>query len=142
MGRFVEGANRNQAALLPECLGDFIAEDNPVRIVDAFVDELDLASMGFEWQQIQGGEQSRQQRHSQQDRKAPGTDRAKHQRSLDALETADRTRPTKVEAKTERLRQKIETLREHSRANTQELRCTRTGTTVTTAPFRYPPLGL
>ena len=48
MGRFVEGANRNQATLLPECLEDFIAEDNPVRIVDAFVDELDLASMGFE----------------------------------------------------------------------------------------------
>jgi Co/Zn/Cd efflux system component len=47
MGRFVEGANRNQATLLPECLEDFIAEDNPVRIVDAFVDELDLASMGF-----------------------------------------------------------------------------------------------
>ncbi len=48
MGRFVEGANRNQSTLLPECLEDFIAEDNPVRIVDAFVDELDLASMGFE----------------------------------------------------------------------------------------------
>ncbi|HDR8929353.1 TPA: IS1182 family transposase, partial [Burkholderia vietnamiensis] len=48
MGRFVEGASRNQATLLPECLEDFIAEDNPVRIVDAFVDELDLASMGFE----------------------------------------------------------------------------------------------
>ncbi|WP_321818855.1 MULTISPECIES: transposase, partial [unclassified Paraburkholderia] len=43
-----EGASRNQATLLPECLEDFIAEDNPVRIVDAFVDELDLASMGFE----------------------------------------------------------------------------------------------
>ncbi len=48
MGRFVEGANRNQATLLPECLEDFIADDNPVRIVDTFVDELDLASMGFE----------------------------------------------------------------------------------------------
>jgi transposase len=48
MGRFVEGADRNQTTLLPECLDDFIADDNPVRIVDAFVDELDLASMGFE----------------------------------------------------------------------------------------------
>jgi len=47
MGRSVEGANRNQATLLPECLEDFIAEDNPVRIVDAFVDELQLASLGF-----------------------------------------------------------------------------------------------
>jgi transposase len=48
MGRFVEGVDRNQATLLPECLEDFIAEDNPVRIVDAFVDELDLESLGFE----------------------------------------------------------------------------------------------
>jgi len=48
MGRFVEGADRSQATLLPECLDDFIAEDNPTRIVDAFVDELELASLGFE----------------------------------------------------------------------------------------------
>lgn len=48
MGRFVEGADRNQAALLPECLDDFIVEDNPVRIIDAFVEELELASLGFE----------------------------------------------------------------------------------------------
>ena len=48
MGRFVEGADRNQAVLLPECLDDFIAEDNPVRIIDAFVEELELVSLGFE----------------------------------------------------------------------------------------------
>ncbi|CAE6826381.1 IS1182 family transposase ISBusp4 [Paraburkholderia aspalathi] len=48
MGRFVEGAERSQTTLLPECLDDFIAEDNPVRIVDAFVEELELASLGFE----------------------------------------------------------------------------------------------
>lgn len=48
MGRFVEGAQRSQTTLLPECLDDFIAEDNPVRIVDAFVEELELASLGFE----------------------------------------------------------------------------------------------
>ncbi|WP_345814474.1 hypothetical protein AAGS40_00895 [Paraburkholderia sp. PREW-6R] len=41
MGRFAEGADRNQATLLPECLDDFIAEDNPVRIIDAFVEELE-----------------------------------------------------------------------------------------------------
>jgi len=45
MGRFVEGAQRSQTTLLPECLDDFIAEDNPVRIVDAFVEELELASL-------------------------------------------------------------------------------------------------
>jgi transposase len=48
MGRFVEGADRGQAALLPECLDDWIDEDNPVRAVDAFVDALDLAEMGFD----------------------------------------------------------------------------------------------
>lgn len=40
MGRFVEGEDRSQVALLPECLDDFVAEDNPVRVVDAFVSEL------------------------------------------------------------------------------------------------------
>ena len=48
MPRFVEGQVRQQVTLLPECLDDFIAEDNPVRVVDAFVNELDLNAMGFE----------------------------------------------------------------------------------------------
>src|SRR6201987_1640439 len=48
MGRFVEGADRGQWTLLPECLDDFIDESNPVRVIDAFVDALDLAEMSFE----------------------------------------------------------------------------------------------
>ena len=48
MKRFIEGEDRMQVTLLPECLDDFIGEDNPIRIVDAFVDELDLAELGFE----------------------------------------------------------------------------------------------
>jgi transposase len=48
MKRFVEGADRSQVTLLPECLDDYIAEDNPVRVVDAFVEELDLQALGFE----------------------------------------------------------------------------------------------
>ena len=47
MSRYIEGQDRLQAVLLPECLDDFIAEDNPVRIVDAFVGELDLMDLGF-----------------------------------------------------------------------------------------------
>lgn len=47
MARFVEGEDRSQVALLPECLDDFVAEDNPVRVVDAFVGELDLQALGF-----------------------------------------------------------------------------------------------
>ena len=48
MKRFVEGEDRNQVTLLPECLDDYVAEDNPVRMVDVFVDELDLKGLGFE----------------------------------------------------------------------------------------------
>ncbi len=46
--RFVEGIDRGQATLFPECLDDFIDGDNPVRVVDAFVDNLDLSRVGFE----------------------------------------------------------------------------------------------
>ena len=48
MKRFVAGADRGQSTLLPECLDDFIDESNPVRVIDAFVDALDLAELGFE----------------------------------------------------------------------------------------------
>ena len=48
MKRFIEGEDRKQVTLLPECLDDFVAEDNPVRIIEAFVEELDLASLGFD----------------------------------------------------------------------------------------------
>ena len=47
MKRFVEGEDRSQLILLPECLDDYVGEDNPVRVVEAFVDELDLAALGF-----------------------------------------------------------------------------------------------
>ncbi len=47
MKRFIEGEDRSQVTLLPECLDDYIGEDNPVRVVDAFVDELDLGELGF-----------------------------------------------------------------------------------------------
>jgi transposase len=48
MKRFVAGADRGQSTLLPECLDDFIADSNPVRVIDVFVEALDLAEMGFE----------------------------------------------------------------------------------------------
>jgi transposase len=48
MKRFVEGVDRGQSTLLPECLDDFIDEDNPVRVFDVFVDELDLGGLGFD----------------------------------------------------------------------------------------------
>src|SRR5437879_12555574 len=48
MMRFVEEADRGQRTLLPECLDDFLDESNPVRVIDVFVDALDLAEMSFE----------------------------------------------------------------------------------------------
>ena len=47
MRRFVEGTDRGQSTLFPECLEDWIGEENPVRVIDVFVDELDLAELGF-----------------------------------------------------------------------------------------------
>jgi transposase len=47
MKRFIEGAERHQSTFLPECLDDWVEEDNPVRAVDAFVNALDLAELGF-----------------------------------------------------------------------------------------------
>jgi len=47
MKRFVEGEDRKQGILLPEYLDDYVAEDNPVRVIDIYVDELDLGVLGF-----------------------------------------------------------------------------------------------
>jgi transposase len=47
MKRFVKGIDRGQSTLFPECLEDWICEDNPVRVIDAFVEELDLAALKF-----------------------------------------------------------------------------------------------
>jgi transposase len=48
MGRFVEGENRRQPVLLPSCLDDYVSEENPARVIDVFVEELDLGGLGFE----------------------------------------------------------------------------------------------
>ena len=48
MKRFVQGESRTQGTLLPELLDDYVADTNPVRVVDVFVDELDLGKLGFQ----------------------------------------------------------------------------------------------
>ena len=48
MTRFIKGLDRDQATLFPECLDDAIDAENPVRVVDAFIDALDLAELGFD----------------------------------------------------------------------------------------------
>src|SRR3974390_2721024 len=47
MRRFVEGSDRSQVTLFPECLEDWIGGDNPVRVIDVFVEGLDLGEIGF-----------------------------------------------------------------------------------------------
>jgi transposase len=47
MRRFVEGADRKQGTLFPDYLDDWVDENNPVQVIDAFVDELDLGELGF-----------------------------------------------------------------------------------------------
>ncbi len=47
MKRYVEGWNRRQTLLLPECVDDYVGENNPVRVIEVFADGLDLAALGF-----------------------------------------------------------------------------------------------
>jgi transposase len=47
MKRFVEGVDRGQSTLFPACLEDWVIEDNPGRVIDVFVDEIDLGELGF-----------------------------------------------------------------------------------------------
>ena len=58
MKRYIEGADRGQWTLLSEGLDDWIAEDNAVRVVDAFVDALDPAELGFKVQPAETGRPS------------------------------------------------------------------------------------
>ena len=51
MKRFIEGENRSQSTLFPERLDDYIAEDNAVRVIEVFVDELNLNQLGFDGMQ-------------------------------------------------------------------------------------------
>ena len=48
MKRFIEGEDRTQVTLLPACLDDYVEAENPVRVVEAFVDGLELGELGFE----------------------------------------------------------------------------------------------
>ena len=47
MKRFVEGTDRSQVTLFPECVEDRLGENNPVRVIDVFVDEPNLRGLGF-----------------------------------------------------------------------------------------------
>jgi hypothetical protein len=48
MSRHIKGQSRTQTTLFPEAIDDFVTEDNPIRVIDLFVDQLDLLELGFE----------------------------------------------------------------------------------------------
>ena len=47
MSKFIEGQDRSQGTLFPERLDDFVEEENPVRVIDVFIDDLDISGLGF-----------------------------------------------------------------------------------------------
>jgi hypothetical protein len=47
MHRFIDGDDRMQLTLLPNSLEDYVSEENPVRVIEVFIEELDLAALGF-----------------------------------------------------------------------------------------------
>ena len=47
MHRFIDGEDRMQPTLLPNCLEDYVGEENPVRVIEVFIDDLDLGALGF-----------------------------------------------------------------------------------------------
>jgi hypothetical protein len=74
MKRFVEGEDRAQSTLFPERLDDYLAEDNPARVIDVFVDELDLmgiltlghpSTLPGSVRRVRRGESQRSQLHGQ-----------------------------------------------------------------------------
>ena len=47
MSKFIEGLDRSQGTLFPERLDDYVEEDSPVRVIDVFIDDLDISGLGF-----------------------------------------------------------------------------------------------
>jgi hypothetical protein len=132
MKRFVEGTDRGQSTLFPECLEDWIGEDNPVRVIDVFVEELDLADLGFGGVDPEAtgrpsyhpsvllklyiyGYLNRVQSSRRLEHEASRMAQIEESvaRYLQQLDTADRQEPSEaLKAKTSRLKEKIEKLKE------------------------------
>ncbi len=55
MSKFIEGDNRHQTTLFPERVDDFVSEDSPVRVVDVFIDRLDISGLGFKAEPAETG---------------------------------------------------------------------------------------
>lgn len=122
MGRFIAGCDRRRQLFLPDCVDDYVAEDSPVRIVDVFVDELDLTALGFADAAATGrpgyhpamllklyiyGYLNQVQSSRRLD--------ASIQRYLGMLDTADRQDGEAVELRTTRLTTRLDELRRQMR---------------------------
>ena len=85
--RFVTGQDRNQSTLFPELLDDYVGDDNPVRAIDVFVDELRLGDLGFEGVQPHAtgrpalSQSQRQRTPVRRVREAPSTPQERHRPS-------------------------------------------------------------
>ena len=55
MSGFIEGENRHQATLFPERLDDYVHEESPVRVIDVFIDDLDISGLGFKTEPAETG---------------------------------------------------------------------------------------
>lgn len=55
MSGFIVGENRHQATMFPEKLDDFVSEDNPARVIDVFIDKLDISGLGFRSETLSAG---------------------------------------------------------------------------------------
>src|SRR5258705_5257463 len=135
MRRFVAGVDRGQGTLFPERLEDWIGEDNPVRVIDVFVEELELAGLGFSGVDpeatgrpsyhpsvlliaIDGSKfkavnnRDKNFTRAKMDRRMAQIEQSVA-RYLQQLDTADRQEPSEaLKTKTSRLKEKIEKLKE------------------------------
>ena len=133
MKRFVAGTDRGQSTLFPECLEDWIGDDNAVRVIDVFVEELDLGELGFGGVDPEAtgrpsyhpsmllklyiyGYLNRVQSSRRLEREAEHNIEESVARYLQQLDTTDRQEPSEVlKTKTSRLKEKIEKLKEQMR---------------------------
>jgi Transposase DDE domain len=120
MKRFIEGEVRSQSTLFPEHLGDYIAEDNPVRVIDVFVDELDLQALGFEGMQpeVTGRPAYHNRDKNFTDRKLKARMQQLDEsiaRYMSEVDRADREPALVTEARVEHIKEKVATVKKQMR---------------------------
>ena len=67
MSGFIEGENRYQSTLFPERVDDYVEEDSVVRVIDVFIDRLDISGLGFKTQAAETGRPGYHPPHDAQD---------------------------------------------------------------------------